>query len=64
MLDRNSAIKEKYKVGKYPFEDKVEIIFSENHNLVIQQIASWPDEISNLENLFFNELGFKQNYRF
>jgi len=64
MLDRNSAIKEKYKVGKYPFEDKVEIIFSENHNLVIQQIASWPDEISNLEKLFFNELGFKQNIDF
>ena len=49
MLNRNSAIKENYKIGKYPFEDKIEILFSENHNLVIQQIAAWPEEISNIE---------------
>ena len=57
MLNRNSAIKENYKIGKYPFEDKIEIVFSENHNLVIQQIAAWPDEISNVEKLFSDELG-------
>ena len=49
MLNRNSAIIEKYKIGKYPFEENIEIIFSENRNLIIQQIAAWPDEISNLE---------------
>ena len=64
MLNRNSAIKENYKIGKYPFEDKIEIVFSENHNLVIQQIAAWPDEISNLEKLFSDELGVKQNIDF
>ena len=64
MLNRNSAIKENYKIGKYPFEDKIEIVFSENHNLVIQQIAAWPDEISNVEKLFSDELGVKQNIDF
>ena len=49
MLNRNSAIIEKYNIGKYPFEDNIEIIFSENCNLIIQQIAAWPDEISNIE---------------
>ena len=49
MLNRNSAITEKYNIGKYPFEDNIEIIFSENRNLTIQQIAAWPDEISNIE---------------
>ena len=51
MLNRNSAIIEKYKIGKYPFEENIEIIFSENRNLIIQQIAAWPDEILNLEKL-------------
>ena len=50
MLNRNSAIIEKYSIGKYPFEDNIEIILSENRNLIIQQIAAWPDEISNIEN--------------
>ena len=64
MLNRNSAIKENYKIGKYPFEDKIEIVFSENHNLIIQQIAVWPDEISNVEKLFSDELGVNQNIDF
>ena len=42
MLNRNSAIIEKYNTGKYPFEDNIEIIFFENCNLIIQQIAAWP----------------------
>lgn len=57
MLNRNSAIIEKYKIGKYPFEENIEIIFSENRNLIIQQIAAWPDEILNLEKLFADQLG-------
>ena len=48
MLNRNSAIIEKYNIGKYPFEDKTEIILFENRNLIIQQIAVWPDEIPNV----------------
>ena len=56
MLNRNSAIINKYNIGKYPFEDSIEIIFSENHNLIIQQIASWPDEISNIEKFFSDQL--------
>ena len=60
MLNRNSAITEKYNIGKYPFEDNIEIIFSENRNLIIQQIAAWPDEILTLEKLFADQLGAQQ----
>ena len=64
MLNRNSAITEKYNVGKYPFEDNIEIIFSENRNLITQQIAAWPDEISNIETFFSDQLGLQQNIHF
>ena len=30
MLNRNSAIINKYNIGKYPFEDNIKIIFSDN----------------------------------
>ena len=64
MLNRNSAIINKYNIGKYPFEDNIEIIFSENHNLIIQQIAAWPNEISNIENFFSDQLGVQKNIEF
>jgi len=64
MLNRNSAIINKYNIGKYPFEDTIEIIFSENHNLIIQQIAAWPDEISNIEKFFSDQLGVQKNIEF
>ena len=64
MLNRNSAIIEKYNVGKYPFEDKTEIILFENRNLIIQQIAAWPDEISNVEKFFSDQLGVQKNIDF
>jgi len=64
MLNRDSAIKEKYEIGKYPFEENIQIIFSENDNLVIQQIAAWPDEISSIEKLFSDQLGAQQKIDF
>ena len=64
MLNRNSAIIEKYIIGKYPFEDKIEIILFENQNLIIQQIAAWPDEITNVEKFFSDQLGVKKNIDF
>ena len=64
MLNRNSAIIEKYKIGKYPFEENIEIIFSENRNLIIQQIAAWSDEISNVGKFFSDQLGVKKNIDF
>ena len=64
MLNRNSAIVEKYNVGKYPFEDNIEIIYSENYNLIIQQIAAWPDEIPNIEKFFSDQLEIKKNIDF
>jgi len=64
MLNRNSAIIERYSIGKYPFEDNIEIILSENRNLIIQQIAAWPDEISNIETFFSDQLGVQKNIDF
>ena len=64
MLNRNSAIIEKYSIGKYPFEDNIEIILSENRNLIIQQIAAWPDEISNIEKFFCDQLVVQTNIDF
>ena len=64
MLNRNSAIINKYNIGKYPFEDNIEIIFSENRNLIIQQIAAWPDEISKIEKFFSDQLGVQKNIDF
>jgi len=64
MLNRNSAIIESYNVGKYPFEDKIEIILSENRNLIIQQIAGWPDDISSIEKFFSEQLGSQKNIDF
>jgi hypothetical protein len=53
MLNRHSAIKQNYNVGKFPFNNDIGIFFSENYNLAIQQIAAWPEEILNVEKLFF-----------
>ena len=64
MLNRKSAITEKYNIGKYPFEDNIEIIFSENRDLIIQQIAAWPEEMSNIETLFSDQLGVQKNIEF
>ena len=64
MLNRNSAIIEKYNIGKYPFDDNIEIVLSENRDLIIQQIAAWPDEISNCENFFSNQLGVQKKIDF
>ena len=64
MLNRNSALIEKYNIGKYPFDDNIEIILSENRNLIIQQIAAWPDEISNIEKFFSDQLGVQNNIDF
>ena len=64
MLNRNSAITGKYNIGKYPFDDKIEIILFENYNLIIQQIAAWPDNISSIEKFFSDQLGSKKNLDF
>ena len=54
MLKRDSSIKEKYNIGKFPYEDKIGLTFSENQNLIIQQIAAWPNEIDEME-IFISE---------
>ena len=64
MLNRNSAIINKYNIGKYPFEDNIEIILSENCNLIVQQIAAWPNEISNIEKFFSDKLGVQKKIDF
>ena len=64
MLNRDSAIKQNYNVGKFPFYDNIGIIFSENSNLIIQQIAAWPEEILNVEKLFSDQVGIQQKIDF
>ncbi|MDC1047834.1 hypothetical protein OAQ96_04020 [Alphaproteobacteria bacterium] len=64
MLNRDSAIKQNYNVGKFPFNDNIGIIFSENNNLIIQQIAAWPEEILNVEKLFSDQVGIQQQIDF
>ena len=64
MLNRNSAIKQNYNVGKFSFNGNTGIIFSENNNLSIQQIAAWPEEILNVEKLFSDQIGIQQQIDF
>jgi heterotetrameric sarcosine oxidase gamma subunit len=64
MLNRHSAIKQNYNVGKFPFNDEIGIFFSENYNLTIQQIAAWPEEILNVEKLFSDQVGIHQQIDF
>ena len=64
MLNRDSAIKQNYNIGKFPFNDDIGIIFSENYNLTIQQIAVWPEEILNIETLFSDQFGIQQKIDF
>ena len=64
MLNRDSAIKQNYNIGKFPFNDDIGIIFSENYNLTIQQIAVWPEEILNIEKLFSDQFGIQQKVDF
>ena len=40
MLNRNSAITGKYNIGKYPFDDKIEIILFEKYPTIIAIIAA------------------------
>ena len=35
----------------------LKLYFLKTYNLIIQQIAAWPDEILNLEKLFADQLG-------
>ena len=64
MLNRHSAIKQNYNVGKFPFNDDIGIFFSENYNLTIQQIAAWPEEILNVEKLFSDQVEIHQQIDF
>ena len=64
ILNRNSAIKQNYNVGKFSFNGNTGIIFSENNNLSIQQIAAWPEEILNVEKLFSDQVGIQQQIDF
>ena len=64
MLKRDSSIKEKYNIGKFPFENKIGLTFSENQNLTIQQIAAWPNELDGMENFISKELKIDKKIHF
>ena len=64
MLKRDSSIKEKYNIGKFPFENKIGLTFSENQNLTIQQIAAWPNELDGMETFISKELEIEKKIHF
>jgi heterotetrameric sarcosine oxidase gamma subunit len=64
MFKRESAIKEKYNIGKSPYENKIGLTFSENRNLIIQQIAAWPNELDEMEIFISKELEIKKKINF
>ena len=56
MLNRYSILDSNYLSGRYPFDNKISITFKEINDLNLQQIASWPNTLSNMQNFFQKEL--------
>tara|TARA_B100000959_G_C14943953_1_gene609066 strand:+ start:1194 stop:1760 length:567 start_codon:yes stop_codon:yes gene_type:complete len=56
MLKRYSTLDSNYIAGKYPFENNTDIIFKECINLNLQQIACWPNTLSQMDDIFQKEL--------
>ncbi len=57
MPKRYSALDSNYLPGKYPFNNRTDIIFKEHNNLNLQQIACWSNNLSEIEDFFCKELG-------
>ena len=56
MLKRYSALDSNYLPGNYPLDEKIRVIFQEINNLNLQQLACWPNTLSETENFFKKEL--------
>ena len=64
MRKRDSSLKEKYNIGKFPYEGKIGLLFSENKNLIIQQIAAWPNQLDEMEFFISKEFEIKEKINF
>ena len=56
MLKRYSALDSNYLPGSYPLDKKIRVIFQEIKSLNLQQLACWPNTLSETENFFKKEL--------
>ena len=56
MLKRYSALESNYLPGNYPLDEKISVMFQEIKNLNLQQLACWPNTLSETENFFKKEL--------
>ena len=59
MLKRYSALDSNYLPGKFPFNNNTNIFFKEYNNLHLQQIACWPNTLSEMDNYFQKEFNIK-----
>ena len=59
MLKRYSALDSNYLPGSYPLDDKISVRFKEFNNLNLQQLACWPNTLSETENFFRKEFDTK-----
>ena len=64
MLKRYSALESYYLSGSYPLDDKISFVFKEFNNLILQQLACWPNTLSETENFFKKELNVNNSPSF
>tara|TARA_Y100001949_G_scaffold127583_1_gene109113 strand:- start:8 stop:568 length:561 start_codon:yes stop_codon:yes gene_type:complete len=64
MLKRDSALDSHYLPGSYPLNDKISVRFKEFNNLILQQLACWPNTLSETENFFKKELNVNNSPSF
>ena len=55
MLKRYSALDSHYLPESYPLNDKISVRFKEFNNLNLQQLACWPNTLSETENFLKKE---------
>ena len=64
MLKRYSALDSRYLPGNYPLNEKISVLFQEIENLNLQQLACWPNTLSETENFFKKELNVNNSPAF
>tara|TARA_Y100001970_G_scaffold261089_1_gene343848 strand:+ start:10124 stop:10690 length:567 start_codon:yes stop_codon:yes gene_type:complete len=60
MLKRYSALDNNYNIGKYPFNNSINIKFKECGELNLQQIAFWPNTLSSNYDFLQKQLNIKK----
>tara|TARA_B100000965_G_C19581402_1_gene753724 strand:- start:782 stop:1354 length:573 start_codon:yes stop_codon:yes gene_type:complete len=64
MLKRYSALDHNYLPGKYPFNNLTKITFKEYNQLKLQQIACWPNKLSEINDFFQKKLNINHSPNF